>query len=261
MDDESQRSRTTASASLALTSQKGHAVVAPTKTRASRVREINRMLQRWETPDRLTWIDHDVLLATEPLRLTWTEPEVVVARGFAHELEPTRKRAAKISAKAKVVLLLWELDYRYWEAHMPLLLSEEPSLHLLLLHAGHRETDPSVKACYGRGAGLLYGDDKREWRKWSHRHRRRVDSLLGAVDDAIETKRVLRTGRERHVLGERKRIQERFERLRAELGEPFINGTIDREAQVRQWVRRLRLSSASLEVRILPRRHGCDRPR
>jgi hypothetical protein len=40
------------------------------------------------------------------------------------------------------------------------------------------------------------------------------------------------------VLGEEKYAQERFERLRDELGRAFIAGTVDREAKVRKWIER-----------------------
>lgn len=157
-------------------------------------------------------------------------------RGFGFELSPTRKRPAKISAKAKVTLLLWELDYRKWEAARDP--AETPIIHELLLRTGQRESDPLLKEMYARGAGALVSGDDGRWQEWRRRHKKRFDAVLSEVEDPIESKRVLKIAGERYPRGARKRTRERYERLRDELGYAFIEGRVDREASVRQWGKR-----------------------
>ena len=83
--------------------------------------------------------------------------------------------------------------------------------------------------------------DERAWRAWREKHESEYNTLLGEVDRAIERKKRMRNrwGGWQPV-GERKLKRERYERLRAELGDRFIAGTIDREAAVRQWDKRRR---------------------
>lgn len=69
------------------------------RERASRVLEIDALLARWDDPERLTFVER--LLLEES--------------GFP-DLQATRKRGPKVSAKAKALLLSCELDYREREA-------------------------------------------------------------------------------------------------------------------------------------------------
>ena len=69
---------------------------------------------------------------------------------------------------------------------------------------------------------------------------RQYKRVVAAKDRAIDAARVVRFGGQRIPIGERKHTRERYERLRDELGEAFIDGTVDREASVRQWDKRRR---------------------
>lgn len=184
----------------------------PAEVRTSQVPEIDYLFGRWESVDGLTFLDRPYLRR----------------RGFGNELDATRKRGPKVSAKMKVALLLDELDYRRWDSERDP--AEGAILHALLLRDGHTE-----------GARAVAADDERAWRAWREKHESEYNTLLGEVDRAIERKKRMRNrwGGWQPV-GERKLKRERYERLRAELGDRFIAGTIDREAAVRQWDKRRR---------------------
>jgi hypothetical protein len=179
--------------------------------RRSRVPEIDGLLARWETVEGLTIFQRDFL----------------DLNGLGSSLKPTRKRMAKVSARAKAFLLLWELQHRNQDAE------NEPSerliLHGLLLRAG-----------YGEGAAALMRSGA-DWKEWRDAHKDKVNALLGAVGQAIDTPEVIQERRRfRYALGERKHRRELYERLRDELGAAFIEGTVNREAKVRQWEKRRR---------------------
>jgi hypothetical protein len=207
---------------LPLTSRKGQrrAPIAAA-ARRSRVPEIDRLLSRWADPDRLNFIERGVL----------------VERGFAAELQPTRRRGAKVSAKAKAALLLWELGDRQWlSTQEP---SEAPALHGILLQRASLDRGAYVDGAAAVARSNASGDVS-HWRRWCESHPAEYHSLLGATDAALERRSVLRIGRERYPLGERKHAREQYERLRNELGDAFVAGHVDREAAVRQWDKRRR---------------------
>jgi hypothetical protein len=198
----------------------------PAKTRRSRVPEINALLARCERFEDLT---------------RW-QRGILAEYGLGHELAPTRKRRPKVSSRAKVVLLLWELRYRYWIAEAP---SEGPTRHELLLRAGHPQAAAELNTL--------------PWDEWLEKYGPEHAALFRSFDLAIESDHVVNVRGARYAIGERKHNREKYERLRRELGDSFI-GTfdvtardprgsshldlghplVDRAARVRQWDKRRR---------------------
>jgi hypothetical protein len=196
----------------------------PAKNRRSRTPEIDRCLDRWDKPERLTVLERKFL----------TE------KGFGRELEPTRKRGAKVSAKARATLLLEEVEFR--ELQVRLEPSERSALVRALYSRGRQPVallDAALREILAEGVRAL-NDGDAHWQAWARQHPEEYDSLLGEVLGIIENQRVAKFAGERYPLGERKYYAERLKRLRAELGERFVEGTIDRAAAVRQWDKRRR---------------------
>jgi hypothetical protein len=197
--------------------------------RRSRAPEINALLAGWASIDTVSWVDR--------LRLD--------QHGLSSELERDGVRFG-LSAHAKALLLLDELEYRRLEAFPDSLdKSLEPAvarkrrdramkyredviLHRILLEAGLRA-----------GAAALAAGPQ-QWANWKDAHREIYRKIRLTLDRSISSTKVVKVRRTRYVLGETQNNHQRYERLRDELGPRFIKGTADREAKVRKWEQRRR---------------------
>jgi len=137
--------------------------------------------------------------------LTYFEREILRKNGLAADLTATRSRAPKISYRAKACLLLAELARRRWETPLGLEGLDFPEERVKRDKA--REEHHLRLATTGHLKHL-------------------VERPLGVVDRAISS--------------EDSRAIKSLSQLERELGAGFVNATIDREAQVRQWEHRRR---------------------
>lgn len=143
---------------------------------------------------------------SDPSRLTKWEREHLENRYFNVELQPTRRRAPKLSAEAKAELLLLELEYRAWDAGSQ--------------YANDSEHDFLVRQHKELGVGR--------------------NAAVGAAERSQMDKTVVVVRGDRIPMGSQRRKDERAAALRDELGPAFIANKVDRAAQVRQWERRMR---------------------
>jgi len=176
------------------------------------------LLARWADPTGLTRWEREWLISLE--------------EKFGAELQPTRRRPAKVSADAKAALLLFELEQRRHTAGGPTADHEPSDLILLALFR-----------LAPKAAGLYAARDER-WDEWVRTHSKEYSAVLGLVDRMMEDGSVIAIGkgrgRVRVPVGERRHARERYDGLRDELGENFIENRIGRAAQVRAWDKRRR---------------------
>lgn len=112
--------------------------------------------------------------------------------------------------------------------------------------AGDSPSDLTLGALYRVAPGVagLYALHDDRWKAWKDGHRSEYAQVRDLVGRLMADRRVMLLGKGRAqariVLGERRRVLERYEALRDELGCNFIANRIDRAAQVRQWDKRRR---------------------
>jgi len=85
-----------------------------------------------------------------------------------------------------------------------------------------------LHADYAAGPAALAADAQAAWNAWRLAHKRELIGPAGKAHDKLKATQ--------------KATAKTAKRLRAELGDRFITGTIDREAAIRQWDHRRRKS-------------------